>query len=81
MAVIAEVVVLDATTPLTPVAFGVALLNSVGVKYYGHETMTQSKQCIATVITGPVTDVVALATTALPGGSAVKDHQLVLIRI
>lgn len=79
--VLAEVVMLDGTTPETPVNFACALLNGAGVKYYGNKLMTQSKQSIATVVKGPVTDTIALATTAVPTGASVVGQQLLVISI
>lgn len=79
--VLAEVTMLDGTTPETPVNYACALLNGAGVKYYGNKLMTQSKQSIATVVKGPVTDTIALATTAVPTGASVVGQQLLVISI
>lgn len=75
-----DVVMVDGTNPLTPVAFGVAVFTSAAVKLYGSKKVTQNKQSICSVITGPLQAQVVIATTAVPSGASVQTQNLVIIQ-
>jgi len=80
LALFAECEMLDGGVPLTPVAFGVAIAAATGpVFWYKGKKATQSRQCICTVITGPLSDTIALVTTAVPAGSTVYSSSLIAI--
>jgi hypothetical protein len=80
LALFAECEMLDGGAPLTPVAFGLAIFAATGpVAVYKGKKATQSKQTIATVIVGPLTDTIALVTTAVPGGSTIFSSSLIAI--
>lgn len=74
--VVAEVEVVNATTPTTPVAYGVAVFASSGVKLYGSKIITQSKQSISFAFTGALSSNISVVTTALPAGSSVTTANL-----
>ena len=79
---IGEVTLLNNTTPLNPVAYGVAVFTSGGVKLYGSKISTQSKQPIVGIVNGPITTTVAaVVTTALPADSAVQGASLAIFKI
>lgn len=75
--VTAEVTILSAGTPLTPVAYGMAIFNAAATLIKGDRIMTQSKQSMSFVVDGPVTATTfAIATTALPGDAALISYSL-----
>lgn len=78
---IGEVVVLDGTTPLTPVAYGVAVFDAGSVKRYSSKILTQSKQVLLGYITGPLTSSLSITTTALPAGSALQGARLAVLKL
>lgn len=80
--ILAECEVLDGTTPLTPVAFGMGVFTAASVKLYGSKICTQSKQTIVGVINGPLASTtISLVLTAIPGGSSVQSESLSFIPI
>lgn len=79
--VIAEVTMLDGT-PLTPIAFGIAIFNSTPTKIKSNKKVTQSIQSMAFVITGPVAATNwAIVTTAPPGGASVVSYSLSITKL
>lgn len=77
--IVAEVEAVDASTPLTPVAFGVAVFASSGVKLYGSKIITQSKQVMVFVLSGVYNTNIAITTTALPSGASITSANLAAI--
>jgi hypothetical protein len=77
----AHVTMVNTTTPLTPVAFGMAIFNAAGsgTIIQGDQEMTQSQQSMSIIIAGPLTTNLALLTTAVPSGSAVLSYGLVAL--
>lgn len=81
--VVGEIVVLDGTTPLTPVAYGVSVFASAGgapVRIYGSKIMTQSKQTMLGTITGPFVGTMSVVTTDLPAGAVVQGSSLMITK-
>ena len=78
---IGDVVILDNTTPETPVAFGVAVFGSTSGKLYSSLIATQSKQSIVATVAGPINESVYIQTTAVPAGSTLQSATLAAIRI
>lgn len=77
--IMAEATMLNSTTPLTPVDFGIAVFNSTSM-LQGNKRMTQSSQQLTFLINGPYNDTVGLATTAVPAGSTVTSYGLAVIK-
>jgi hypothetical protein len=77
--IVAEVEAVDASTPLTPVAFGVAVFASSGVKLYGSKIVTQNKQVMVFVLSGAYSTNIAVTTTALPSGASITSANLAAI--
>jgi hypothetical protein len=76
-----EVQVLDGTSPLAPVAYGVAVFDASANKKYATKICTQSSQSILGMITGPFTGILHIQTSALPGGSTLQSAHLAAIKI
>lgn len=76
--ILAEATMLNASTPATPVNFGIGVLSASAV-IGGNKKMTQSQQSITFMLTGPFNDTIALATTAVPSGSTVISYGLTAI--
>lgn len=77
----AHVTMVNTTTPLTPVAFGMAIFNTAGsgTIIQGDQSMTQSQQTMDIIIAGPLTTSLALLTTAVPSGAAVLSYGIVAL--
>lgn len=76
--IMAEATILNSTTPLTPVDFGIAVFSSTAM-LQGNKKMTQSSQQVTFVLNGPFNDTVILATTAVPAGSTVVSYGLAAV--
>jgi hypothetical protein len=76
-----EVQVLDGTSPLAPVAYGVAVFDASANKKYATKICTQSSQSILGMMTGPFTGILHIQTSALPGGSTLQSAHLAAIII
>jgi hypothetical protein len=73
----AEVTMVDGTTPLTPVAFGMAIFNSTPTRVRADRKLTQSKQVMSFLIEGPIAATTyAILTTAIPAGASVVSYSL-----
>lgn len=80
--VTAEVTMVDGATPLTPVAFGMAIFNTTPTKIKSNKKVTQSVQSMSFVVTGPVASTNwALVTTAVPGGASVVSYNLSILKL
>jgi len=77
----AHATMVNTSTPLTPVAFGMAIFNTAGsgTIIQGDQSMTQSQQSMSIIINGPLVTSLALLTTAVPSGSAVLSYGLVAL--
>jgi hypothetical protein len=76
---VGDVVILNDAAPATPIAYGVSVFGIEGAtttKFYGSKILTQSKQCILGMVTGPFTGTVGIATTAIPTGNTVQGAYL-----
>lgn len=76
-----EVQILDGTSPLAPVAYGVAVFDAVAVKRYANKIATQSNQAIVGQIVGPFSGILHIVTTALPAGSSLQSAHLAAIKL
>lgn len=75
--VYAEVTMVDGTTPLTAVAFGISVFNASSVRIKANRKITQSQQAMSFIVDGPVTATsYAIATTAIPAGSSIVSYSL-----
>lgn len=72
----AEVVMVDGTTPLTPVSFGIAVFSNAPAKLKSNRTINQSLQNMQFVLDGPFSGSVTILTTAIPGGSTITTYSL-----
>lgn len=78
----AEVTVVDGTTPLTPIAFGIAIFNAVPARIRADRKITQSKQVLSFLIEGPIAaSTWAVLTTALPVGSSVVSYSFFIQKL
>lgn len=78
---IGQVQVLNDSTPLTPVAFGISVFDAAGNRKYASKICTQSLQAIAGQIIGPFTGTLHIVTTALPSGSTLQSAHLAAIKL
>ncbi len=70
-----EATILNNTTPLTPVDFGIAVFNSSGVRIKSNRKQTQSTQTMSFLIEGPVASTnFVLRTTVVPAGSSLVSY-------
>ena len=67
--ILADVVVLNDTTPATPIEFGIAVFNTTGAALWKQKKVTQSQQTIVGILNGPLTANIGIATTAIPGST------------
>lgn len=74
--VYAEVTVVDGTTPLTPVAFGLAVFDGAATMLKGNRKITQSSQSMSFIIEGPINTSLTAVTTALPAGATMQSYSL-----
>jgi hypothetical protein len=72
----AEVVMVDGTTPLTPVAFGIGVFSTAPARINSNRKVTQSIQNMQFTIVGPFTGTLGIATTAVPVGASVTSYSL-----
>jgi hypothetical protein len=80
--VFAEVTMVDGTTPLTPVAFGMAIFNATPTRIKADRKITQSKQNMAFLIEGPITATTwSIVTTAIPAGASVVSYSLAIQKL
>jgi hypothetical protein len=68
------VTMVDGTTPLTPVAFGVAVFDATPSVVKANRKITQSSQMIEFMLNGPVNTALTLVTTAVPAGATVQSY-------
>ena len=72
----AEVVMVDGTTPLVPVAFGLGVFSTAPARINSNRKVSQSIQNMQFVISGPLTTSLGIATTAVPAGASVTSYSL-----
>lgn len=72
----AEVTVVDGTTPLTPVAFGLAVFDGAATMLRGNRKITQSNQAMSFILTGPINTSLTIVSTALPAGATMQSYSL-----
>ena len=75
----ADVTMVDGTTPLTPIAFGMGIFNGATL-IKGNRKITQSQQSMTIVVAGPLSATIAVATTAPPVGSTVQGYSLTVTK-
>ena len=78
---IGEVQVLSDSTPLTPVAYGVAVFDAGTTRKFASKIATQSNQSILGILTGPFSGSVHIVTTALPSGATVQSAHLAVLKL
>lgn len=72
----AEVVMVDGTTPLTPVAYGIGVFSTAPARINSNRKVSQSIQNMQFMIVGPFTGTLGIATTAVPVGASVTSYSL-----
>ena len=66
---IGDVIILNDSTPATPIEFGIAVFNTSGAALWKQKKATQSQQTILGVVSGPINATIGIATTALTGAT------------
>lgn len=79
--VLGTVTMTDTVTPTNVVNFALALLNTTPALVRGNKTMPQCQQTISTVIVGPSTATIRLATSAIPVNGAVQSMNIWVIKL
>lgn len=78
----AEVTMVDGTTPLTAVPFGIAIFNATPSRVRADRKITQSKQVLSFLLEGPIaTTTYAIVTTAIPAGASVVSYSLYIQKL
>jgi hypothetical protein len=77
--VLANITMLNTSTPLTPVAFGMAVFNNSAALIQGDQSATQSQRSMSFILTGPLTTSLVLTSTAVPSGASITASGLQVI--
>lgn len=75
----AEVTMMDGTTPLAPVAFGMGIFNAATL-LKGNRKITQSQQSMSIKVDGPLAATIVVVTTLPPVGSTVQGYSLTVTK-
>lgn len=70
----AMVTMVDGTTPLTPVAFGMAVIDATPSVVKANRKVTQNVQMMEFLMTGPVNTALTVFTTVLPAGATIQSY-------
>jgi hypothetical protein len=77
--VLANITMLNTSTPLTPVAFGMAVFNNSAALIQGDQSATQSQRSMSFILQGPLTTSLVLTSTAVPSGASITASGLQVI--